>query len=154
MNSDPRVILREGPMTTFQVIVTMICTALNMVDGFDVLAISFTAPLIAREWGVEPTALGILFSAGLFGMAFGALCISPIADVSGRRTAVIMSTFLMSIGMLASAISTNVLELAACRFVTGLGVGGVLAGGNTLLAEYAPKRWRDFVISIMVSGYS
>jgi MFS transporter, AAHS family, vanillate permease len=60
----------------------------------------------------------------------------------------------MSIGMLASAITTNVVELAACRFVTGLGVGGVLAGGNTLLAEYAPTRWRDFVISTMVVGYS
>ena len=154
MNPDPRVILREGSMTMFQVIVTTICVALNMIDGFDVLAISFTAPLIAREWGVDPATLGILLSAGLAGMALGALCISPVADVSGRRAAVIISTCLLSIGMLASAITTNVLELAACRFLTGLGVGGVLAGGNTLLAEYAPVRWRDFVISIMVSGYS
>ncbi len=154
MNAVPRVVLREGPMSLFQVIVTAICVALNMIDGFDVLAISFTAPLIAREWGVDPATLGILLSAGLAGMALGALLISPVADVSGRRTAVIISTFLMSIGMLASAITTSVPELAACRLVTGLGVGGVLAGGNTLLAEYAPKRWRDFVISVMVVGYS
>jgi len=154
MNSDPRVLLRESKMTRFQVVVTAICVGLNMVDGFDVLAISFTAPLIAREWDVDPQTLGILLSAGLAGMAMGALFISPVADVSGRRAAVIISTFLMSIGMLASAITTNVIELAACRFLTGLGVGGVLAGGNTLLAEYAPLRWRDFVISVMVVGYS
>jgi len=154
MNSDPRLILRDGRMTTFQMIVTFICVLLNMLDGFDVLAISFTAPLIAREWGVTPATLGILLSAGLAGMALGALFISPLADMVGRRAVVILSTLLMSVGMLGSAVSGDVWELSVCRLVTGLGVGGVLAGGNTLLAEYAPIRWRDFVISTMVVGYS
>jgi MFS family permease len=60
---------------------------------------------------------------------------------------------IMSIGMLASAATSNVTELWICRFATGLGIGGVLATCNTLLAEYAPTRWRDFVISTMVIGY-
>ena len=86
-------------------------------------------------------------------MGVGALFISPIADVIGRRAVVILSTVIMSVGMFASAATTGVLELWLCRFVTGLGIGGVLASGNTLLAEYAPNRWRDFVISTMVIGY-
>src|SRR5882762_6356570 len=76
MNDDPRLILRDGGMTVFQMIVTFICVLLNMLDGFDVLAISFTAPLIAREWGVDPATLGILLSAGLAGMALGSLFLS------------------------------------------------------------------------------
>ena len=60
MTNDPRQALREGSMTSFQVVVVVICVVLNMVDGFDVLAMSFTAPLVAREWGVEPAALGVL----------------------------------------------------------------------------------------------
>ena len=153
MNSDPRQALREGGMTSFQVVVVVICVVLNMVDGFDVLAMSFTAPLVAREWGVEPAALGVLLSAGLVGMGTGAIFISPIADVIGRRTVIILSTIIMSLGMFASAATNNVPELWICRFVTGLGIGGVLASGNTLLAEYAPTRWRDFTISMMVIGY-
>ena len=153
MNNDPRLAIREGSMTSFQMVVVVICVVLNMVDGFDVLAMSFTAPLIAREWGVDPATLGVLLSAGLVGMGVGALFISPIADVIGRRAVVILSTVIMSVGMFASAATTGVLELWLCRFVTGLGIGGVLASGNTLLAEYAPNRWRDFVISTMVIGY-
>jgi MFS family permease len=127
MIRDARAVLREGPMTFFQIMVVVICTALNMIDGFDVLAISFTAPVIAKEWGVNPATLGVLLSAGLAGMA---------------------------LGMLASAVTGTVLELALCRLLTGLGIGGLLASGNTLLAEYASDRWRDLSISTMVVGYS
>ena len=153
MTNDPRQALREGSMTSFQVVVVVICVVLNMVDGFDVLAMSFTAPLVAREWGVDPATLGVLLSAGLVGMGTGAIFISPIADVMGRRAVIILSTVIMSLGMFASAATSNVLELGLCRFATGLGIGGVLASGNTLLAEYAPTRWRDFTISMMVIGY-
>jgi len=153
MNTDPREALREGKMTAFQIVVVVICVTLNMVDGFDVLAMSFTAPLVAREWGVEPATLGVLLSAGLVGMGTGAVLISPIADVIGRRAVVILSTIIMSLGMFASAWTDTVPELWLCRLVTGLGIGGVLATGNTLLAEYSPTRWRDFVISTMVIGY-
>lgn len=154
MTGDARMMLRQGPMSPFQLMVVAICTLLNMIDGFDVLAISFTAPVIAKEWGVNPATLGILLSAGLAGMALGSLFLSPLADLFGRRAIVLISTAIISIGMLASAATANVWALAACRLLTGLGVGGVLAAGNTLLAEYASDRWRDLSISAMVVGYS
>ncbi|HXJ00086.1 MAG TPA: MFS transporter [Micropepsaceae bacterium] len=153
MTADARTLLREGPMSVFQIMVVVICTFLNMIDGFDVLAISFTAPVIAKEWGVNPATLGILLSAGLAGMALGSLALSPVADLIGRRTVVLLSTAIISIGMLGSAAASNVWELAGLRFLTGLGVGGVLASGNTLLSEYASDRWRDLSISAMVVGY-
>jgi benzoate transport len=140
-------------MSAFQIMVVAICTLLNMIDGFDVLAISFTAPLIAREWGVPPATLGILLSAGLAGMALGSLALAPLADLVGRRGVVMASTLIISIGMLASAAASNVWELSLLRFLTGLGVGGVLASGNTLLSEYSSDRWRDLSISSMVVGY-
>src|SRR5438270_5743536 len=154
MAADVRVALREGPMTMLQVGVVTICTLLNMIDGFDVLAMSFTAPLIANEWNVDPANLGILLSAGLAGMAAGSLLLSPLADVLGRRAVLVLCTAIISVGMLASAMTSSVWMLALFRLVTGVGVGGVLSSGNTLLAEYAPARWRELSISFMVVGYS
>jgi MFS transporter, AAHS family, vanillate permease len=154
VTGNPRAALHDGPMTMFQIVVIAICTLLNMIDGFDVLSMSFTAPVIAREWGVEPAALGGLLSAGLAGMSIGSLFLSPLADVIGRRAVVNLCTAIISIGMFASAMAQGVLDLGAYRFVTGLGIGGVLSAGNTLLAEYAPARWRDLSISAMVVGYS
>jgi MFS family permease len=65
----------------------------------------------------------------------------------------LFSTAIISIGMLGSAITSTVSELAVLRLITGLGVGSLLASGNTLLAEYSSDRWRDFSISAMVVGY-
>jgi benzoate transport len=141
-------------MTLFQIVVVAICTMLNMVDGFDVQAMAFTAPLVQKEWSVDPATLGILFSAGLAGMCLGSLLLSPIADLYGRRAVVILATILVSVGMFASASAGGVPDLAIFRLITGLGVGGLLASGNTLLAEYSPDRWRDLSISAMVVGYS
>ena len=154
MTGDIRTTLRDGPMTMMQVGVVTICTLLNMIDGFDVLAISFTAPLISKEWNVDPTTLGILLSAGLAGMAAGSLFLSPLADLVGRRAVVVLCTAIISVGMLASAATSSVWTLALFRLITGVGVGGVLSSGNTLLSEYAPQRWRDLSISAMVVGYS
>ena len=154
MAADIRMALRDGPVTMLQVGVVTICTLLNMIDGFDVLAISFTAPLIARDWNVDPVSLGILLSAGLAGMATGSLFLSPLADLIGRRAVLLLCTVVISIGMLASALTGSVAMLALFRLVTGIGIGGVLSSGNTLLSEYAPQRWRDLSISFMVVGYS
>ncbi len=154
MNADPRILLRDGPMTMFQIVVVMICTVLNMIDGFDVLCMSFTAPLVAKEFNLDPAALGGLLSAGLFGMCIGSLTLSPLADVIGRRAVVNLSTVIISIGMFGAGLAGDAWELAILRFVTGLGVGGLLASGNTMLAEYSPTRWRDLSISSMVVGYS
>ncbi len=141
-------------MGSFQMFVIVICTAINMVDGFDVLAISFTAPDIAREWGVAPVALGVLFSAGLAGMCLGSLFLSPLADVWGRRAVVNLCVVIISVGMFASSAASGVWELAAYRLLTGLGIGAMLSSGNTLLSEYSSDRWRNLSISAMVSGYS
>src|SRR5258705_3891494 len=128
MTGDARAMLREGPMSSFQIMVVVITTALNMIDGFDVLAISFTAPLIAKEWGVPPATLGIPLSAGLAGMALGSLFLSPVADIFGRRAVLIASTAILRLGMLASALTGPVWEPAVCRLLTGIRVGGGLAG--------------------------
>jgi len=154
MAGDIRTALRDGPVTMLQIGVVTICTLLNMIDGFDVLAISFTAPLIAKDWNVDPVSLGILLSAGLAGMATGSLFLSPLADLVGRRAVLLLCTAVISIGMLASAVTGSVAMLALFRLVTGIGIGGVLSSGNTLLSEYVPQRWRDLSISFMVVGYS
>ncbi|MDT8333201.1 MFS transporter [Roseomonas gilardii] len=146
--------VRERDMTPFQMLVVGICIFINLLDGFDVLAMAFTAPAIAKEWGLKPTELGILFSAGLAGMATGSVLLSPLADRYGRRASVLLCLTLMTIGMLLSAMSQGTTHLLILRFVTGLGIGGVLPGINTLIAEYASRKRRDLCIGLMTMGYA
>ena len=53
---DPRSIMANSPMRLPQIIAIAICFLLNALDGFDVLAVTFAAPGIAKDWAVGPGA--------------------------------------------------------------------------------------------------
>lgn len=151
--TDPRALLLAAPMSRHQVIAVIITVALCAMDGFDILAITFAAPGIVAAWGVDSAQLGIVFSVGLFGVAAGSLFIGPIADLIGRRAMIVACLVLLSAGMFASAFATSVVELTAYRFVTGLGIGAVIATIAPLAAEYANARRRDLAVGLMTLGF-
>jgi benzoate transport len=151
--ADVRAQVRGGDMSAFQVTAVTICMIINMLDGFDVLAIAFTGPRIAEQWGLDPKELGLLFSAGVAGMGVGSLFLSPLADVIGRRGTVLIGLATISVGMLASAYTTGLWELGAMRFVTGLGIGMLLSSINTIVVEFSSEKRRDFSVAFMAVGY-
>lgn len=150
---DPSVRLRSEPMTSFQMVAVVICVALNALDGFDILAITFAGPGITKEWGLGSDALGIVISTGLVGMTIGSLGIAPLADTVGRRPTILLCLILMTAGMLLSATADSIMALVVWRVLTGLGIGGMLASINAMVAEYANDERRDFCVGLMAIGY-
>ncbi len=150
---DPRAVIRQGPMSAFQLGAVTICMVINMLDGFDVLAIAFTGPRIAKEWALSPTELGLLFSSGLAGMMAGSLLISPVADVIGRRRLVLAGLLVITVGMALSSLAQGLGELALLRVFTGLGIGSLLSSINTIVVEYTSTRRKDLAVSVMAVGY-
>jgi MFS family permease len=73
-------------MSRVQLRAVSLCFWLNMLDGVDILSISFAAPLLSREWGIAPATLGIVFSAALAGMMAGSMLLAPFGDAIGRRS--------------------------------------------------------------------
>ncbi len=145
--------IESGAMSAFQVFAVTLCTVLNMLDGFDVLVMAFTASEVAKEWSLSGSQLGVLLSSGLFGMAGGSLFIAPLADRFGRRALIIACLALITTGMLLSAATTAPMQLAAMRVLTGLGIGGMLASLNVITGEYSTGKWRSAAISVQVTGY-
>jgi len=145
--------INVNPMSFFQTATVALCAAINMLDGFDVLVMSFAASSVASEWNLAPSDLGILLSAGLVGMAIGSFWIAPYADKIGRRPLVLFCLLLVTVGMLLSAISQDKNQLSLLRFVTGLGIGGMLAALSALVSEYSSDLRRSFSMSILQSGY-
>jgi len=131
----------------------IICVILNGLDGFDVLAITFAAPGIAAQWGIEKAALGAVISTGLVGMAAGSLVLAPLVDIYGRRIMTIASLATMAVGMALSATADSVVMLCIWRLFTGLGIGILLAASNAVAAEFANDRRRTFAVSVMAIGY-
>ena len=150
---DPRAIIGRSPMGWAQIVAVAITVFLNALDGFDVLSISFAAPGIANEWGIDRAALGVVLSIELFGMAFGSVLLGGVCDKVGRRPMVLACLAVMSAGMLASSFANNIWFLAVTRLLTGLGIGGMLAATNAVVAEYSNDRHRSLAVGIMAAGY-
>src|SRR5579862_8820590 len=111
-------------MSRMQIAAVVTCILLNAIDGFDVLAISFASPGIAREWGIDRAALGVVLSMELLGMALGSILLGGVADLIGRRRMLLGCLVLMTLGMIMVAGVHNLNALCLWRIVTGLGIGG------------------------------
>lgn len=142
----------SSKMSMFQIWVVAICLIINIIDGFDVLVMSFAASGVADEWGLSDSEVGVLLSSGLIGMALGSAVIAPLADRIGRRLLTISCLAICAIGMALAAISTSSTELGLCRLLTGLGIGGMVASLPVLIAEYSPARRRGTAIAMYAAG--
>jgi AAHS family 4-hydroxybenzoate transporter-like MFS transporter len=139
--------------TVLQIRTLVLCFILNMLDGADVLVVSFVAPVLTQQWAASDAVFGMVFSAGLAGMTLGALFLAPIADRRGRRELILLATAVIALGMLASALAASIAQLAVLRFLTGLGIGAMLASVTALASEYAPAKYRSFAVTMAIAGY-
>jgi MFS family permease len=151
--ADPQRIIDEAPMNWRQYVVVALMIALNALDGFDVLSSAFAAPGIAKEWGVPREALGIVLSAELVGMGFGSILLGSLADKAGRKPTMLICLVIMAIGMYGAATASGVTELTIWRFITGIGIGGMLAATNAVTAESTSKAGRSLSMALYVIGY-
>jgi benzoate transport len=150
---DPREDLASSPMSAAQIVVIAITIALNALDGFDVLAISFASPGIAHEWGIDRAALGVVLSMELLGMGLGSIFLGGVADKFGRRRTLLGCLIVMAVGMVMATQATNLYFLSVWRVITGLGIGGMLATNNAVAAEFSNLRRRALCVSLMAIGF-
>lgn len=146
-------IVDHGKISGLQWVVLAVALVLNMLDGFDVTAMAFTAHRIGEQLAIPPEQLGIVFSVALGGMMIGAMFIAPFSDVLGRRKMVLLCILVIGLSMVATGFVTSLWQLVVFRLLTGLGVGGLLASLATITAEYTPAKYRSLSVVAITAGY-
>ena len=146
--------LKTRPMNGYRWLLVGLCILLNIVDGYDVQVMSFTASSVSQEWSLAGSSLGILISLGLIGMACGSLFIAPIADKVGRRTIILSCLLLSGITMLISSQVASYAQLGVLRFITGVGVGGLLTNGAVMANEFSTTKWKNLSVALLSTGYA
>ncbi len=144
----------EHPLGAFQKRIYATCILLTLLDGFDLLTMALAAPLLTEQWHVSARSLGSVFAAGPFGMATGAIFLGGLADKIGRKRLIVASTLLMGVFSLMTVFAQSTGGLATLRFLTGLGLGGILPNLIALSTEYAPSRMRGFLTTLSFCGLS
>ncbi|MES2258148.1 MAG: MFS transporter [Pseudomonadota bacterium] len=142
----------DRPMKRGQIVAILLVILIAVIDGYDLMAMAFAAPVVSRQWGIDKASLGLLLAISLVGMAAGSLLLTPIADKLGRRAMVLWSLGLVTIATLVSGLSVTLPQLLASRLATGMGLGALVPLLSTLASEYANTRSRSFVVSCTAVG--
>jgi MFS transporter, MHS family, proline/betaine transporter len=130
----------------------------NVLEWYDFAVYGYVATLIAKNFfppGNETVALLSTFAA--FGIGFlarplGGIVIGWIGDKYGRRTALLITIFLMAvgtvlIGLIPTYATIGVLAptiLVLARLMQGFSAGGEWGGSTAFIVEWAPENRRGF----------
>jgi AAHS family benzoate transporter-like MFS transporter len=125
-------------------------------DGYDLVVYGTVVPTLLRDpnqlGALSPAQAGALGSYALIGVMVGALTAGVIGDYIGRRKVMLVNIAWFSIGMGATAMTQNLATFGLFRFLTGIGVGALVATAGALVAEFAPAGKRNLLNAIVYSG--
>jgi AAHS family benzoate transporter-like MFS transporter len=130
------------------------CALIIIFDGYDLVIYGVVLPSLMAEWGLSALQAGALGSCALVGMMLGALFFGSLSDRIGRRKTIMICVTLFSGVTALNGLVQSPEAFALCRFVAGLGIGGVMPNVVALMNEYAPKQSRSTLVALMFSGYS
>lgn len=153
-NIDVHEVIDNARFTGFHRLIMCLCALLLIFDGYDLFIYGVVLPVIMKDWGLTPLQAGALGSYALFGMMFGALAFGSLADRIGRKKGIAICFALFSGATILNGFATGPTEFGICRFIAGLGCGGLMPNAVALMNEYAPKKIRSTLVAVMFSGYS
>jgi MFS transporter, putative metabolite:H+ symporter len=118
-------------------------------DSFDITIVAYALPKIRQEFTLSPTQVGLVGSSALAGMGIGSWCWGWIADKWGRRVVFAATVLMFSIFTGVAGFAMSLGFLVGARFLTGLGLGGMVPIDQALVTEYAPARIRGRVAAML-----
>jgi MFS family permease len=111
-------------------------------DFYDLILYSFLLIPLGQELALSRVQVSLVFGASLAATAAGGILFGFLADRYGRKPALQWTILVFSAGTLASGLAPDLPVLLVCRVLTGIGVGGEWATGQTYVGETFPARVR------------
>lgn len=121
-------------------------------DFYDLLLYSFLLVPVARELHLTPAASSFALGMSLLMTAVGGIVFGVVGDRIGRRPTIALTVAIYGIGTLLCASSHSFAELVLYRSITGLGMGGGWAPGQSLIAECMPAESRARYAAYVQTG--
>lgn len=145
-----------SPQRAISARVTWLCWFALFAEGYDMGALGAVMPglLSDRAWHLTPATAGLLGSAALVGMFFGAYLFGTVSDRSGRKRCLLICLALFSLASGCAAVAPTPTWFAVFRCISGLGIGGVVPVAAALTSEFAPPGQQNRQFALMYSGYS
>src|SRR6266496_2816713 len=118
-------------------------------DAYDLFIIGVVLAILTPIWNLNKFEISLIGSTSLIAAAIGSIFFGRLADYVGRRSIYGLTLIVLAAGAIASSLSPNVFWLLIFRFI--LGIGGDYPLSATLMSEYANRRDRGKLITMVFS---
>ncbi|QTG81352.1 MFS transporter [Arthrobacter crystallopoietes] len=136
--------------------VVLIAALALVFDGYDLVVYGTVVSSLLDDPSqlgpLDAAQAGALGSYALVGVMVGALVVGAVGDFLGRRKVMLINIAWFSIGMALTSMATSVFAFGVLRFLTGIGVGALVATAGAVVAEFAPAGKKNFYNAIVYSG--
>jgi MFS family permease len=124
-----------------------------VLDGLEVTLVGSIGAVLERPdtLALTPVQVGWTGSLYVAGAIFGALWFGRLTDRLGRKRLFLVTLSVYAVATLATAFAPSFAFFSACRFVTGMGIGGEYAAINSAIDELIPARLRGRV-NLAING--
>jgi MFS family permease len=118
-------------------------------DAIEQYNVGYAAPLLVKQWALSKTDVGLLTTMTFGGMAAGSLIAGVTGDLLGRKITYMYNLVLYTVGALVGALAPNFAVLLLGRILVGIGLGGELNTGLTIVSELVPTRRRGASVAVV-----
>jgi MFS family permease len=121
-------------------------------DFYDLILYSFLLVPVARELHLTPEQSSIALGTSLLMTALGGVIFGFLGDRFGRKSMIATTIAIYGVGTALCGFSQTLTQLIVFRSITGLGMGGGWAPGQSLVAESVPAERRARYAAYVQTG--
>ena len=143
--------LDEAPLGLFHLRAALTAGMGFFTDAYDLFIIGAAMTLIAKNWHLSSGAIGLVGSVSLAAAFLGAFIFGRLADVVGRKAIYGVEAAIMAVAAVGSAFAPSLIWLIAFRFLLGVGIGGDYPVSAVIMSEYANRRDRGKLVTLVFS---
>ncbi|MEH7479726.1 MFS transporter [Neobacillus drentensis] len=145
--SNQKYLMDDAPLNKFHLRITALTFGSNFSDGFALGIIGMALSLLGPEMKLGPIWEGLIGSSALIGLFFGSLFLGGLSDRIGRQKIYLANFLIITIASALQFFVNDPWTLFILRLLIGIALGGDYAVGSTLLAEFAPRKYRGLLLS-------
>lgn len=125
---------------------------ITIFDFFDFLIVGYLLAKLAPQWHLTYGQSAIILYSGGVGAIVGALVFGALSDAWGRKSQIVIGTFICAIGAALIGLVPNGAWwlFALLRFVVGVGLTAAVTPCLTIIVEITPTRHRTAAASFSV----
>ena len=143
--------LDEAPLSRFHLRAVLTAGTGFFTDAYDLFIIGTALALIKVEYHPSAVVIGLVGSTALLAAFVGSTVFGRIADIFGRKKIYGLEAAIMAVAAVGSALAPNLVWLIAWRFGLGIGIGGDYPVSAVLMSEYANRKNRGRLVSMVFS---